>query len=70
MAEHAAFVSVFVRNKQNTNSSTLVSKQICKFSTKLTLSDIADEVIGDRDIDKDVNFALDHGMFDTKLSTT
>lgn len=67
--DYAVCVSVRVRKGDSTHY-TIVNKKICKFSPKLSMGDIVDEVVGDKEIDKDVNFALDHGLFAVKLTAT
>ena len=70
MAEHAICVSVSLRKSQENPCKLLVNKKIGKFSCKLTLYDIVEEVVGTEEVDEATNNALDYRQFDVKLSTT
>lgn len=72
MAEHSVCVSVSLKNGEDTRC--LLAKKICKFSTKLTMCDIVEEVIHPietKGISPNVVLtALDNSQFSVKLSTT
>lgn len=68
--EHAICVTVNLTKQKTEYKKVLISKRITRASPKLSLSDILDEVVGDLEIDDDVNSALDHRKFTASLSET
>jgi hypothetical protein len=68
--EQTVCVTVTSRLAESLQNRTLVNKKICRLSTKLSFGDILEEVIGDKEVGKDLNYALDHQLFEAKLSTT
>ena len=54
-----ALFTVRVRNESG-NAENLVSRRIGRFNNKLSLEDICNEVIGESDLDRSINKALDN----------
>lgn len=63
MDEVAICSTVLTKKRNLQQTSTLVSKKIARFSTKLTLNDILNEVIGETEIDDQINKALNGNKF-------
>ena len=68
MADHVVCVKVRVKNTSG-NADNLASGHIGRFSTKLSLADICNKLVGECELDPSVNNALDHQQVKVQLSS-